>query len=271
MQTSAPDLEQLKSRLKATWMAGDFGQIANFTTKEGETFVARLGITPQSKVLDVACGTGNTAIPAARTGAEVIGVDIATNLLQAASKRAAADNLNIRFEEGDAEDLPFPDQAFDVVLTMYGAMFAPRPEKVAAELIRVCRAGGLIAMANWTPDGFVGKNFALMARMVPPPPIPPPILWGDESVVRQRLASGTKQITCVRQHANLVFPFPPKDVVAFFRQYFGPTQMAFSRLDEAGQAALAAQLEALYHEHNLSQNGGTEVRGEYLEVCATRA
>jgi SAM-dependent methyltransferase len=271
MQTSVPDLDQLKSRLKATWMAGDFGQIANFTANEAENFIARLGITPESKVLDVACGTGNTAIPAARSGAEVTGVDIASNLLQAASKRAAAENLSIRFEEGDAEDLPFPDQAFDVVVTMYGAMFAPRPEKVAAELIRVCRPGGVIAMANWTPEGFVGKNFAVMAKMVPPPPIPPPILWGDETVVRQRLGPGTKQISCVRQHAIFSYPFPPKDVVAFFRQYFGPTQVAFSRLDQAGQAALAAQLEALYHEHNLSPNGGTEVRGEYLEVRAIRA
>jgi hypothetical protein len=110
-----------------------------------------------------------------------------------------------------------------------------------------------------------------MAKMVPPPPIPPPILWGDETVVRQRLGTGTKQISCVRQHAVFSYPFPPKDVVALFRQYFGPTQMAFARLDEGGQAALAAQLEALYHEHNVSPNGGTEVRGEYLEVRAIRA
>lgn len=271
MQNSAPDLTELKARLKAVWMAGDFGQIANFTTKEAENFVDRLGITPGSKVLDIACGTGNTAIPAAHSGAEVTGVDIAPNLLEAARKRAAAENLNIRFQEGDAEDLPFADHSFDVVLTMYGAMFAPRPEKVAAELTRVCRPGGMIAMANWTPEGFVGKNFALMAKMVPPPPVPSPILWGDESVVRQRLSSGTKDISCIRQYANFLFPFPPKEVVQFFRQHFGPTQTAFARLDEAGQAALAAQLEQLYHEHNVSKNGDTEVQGEYLEVRAIRA
>lgn len=271
MQTSGPDLAELKSRMKATWMAGDFGQIANFTTQAAEDFVRRIGIAPGAKVLDVACGTGNTAIPAAQTGADVTGVDIAPNLLEKARERAAAKGLNIRFQEGDAEDLPFPNQSFDVVLSMYGAMFAPRPEKVAAELIRVCKSGGVIAMANWTPGGFVGKNFTLMAKMVPPPPIPPPILWGDETVVRQRLGANTKEISCVRQHANFVYPFPPKEVVGFFRQYFGPTQMAFARLDESGQAALAEQLEALYHEHNLSQSGGTEVRGEFLEVRAIRA
>lgn len=271
MQTSPPDLTELKTRLKAVWMSGDFSQIADFTAREAENFVARLGIAPGSKVLDIACGTGNTAIPSARAGAEVIGVDIAPNLLEAARKRASAENLNIRFHEGDAEDLPFSDGSFDVVLTMYGAMFAPRPDKVAAELIRVCRPGGLIAMANWTPEGFVGKNFAIMAKMVPPPPMPPPILWGDESVVRQRLGPGTKQISCIRRHADFLFPFPPREAVAFFRKHFGPTQTAFARLDEAGQSALAAQLEQLYHEYNLSKTGDTQVQGEYLEVRAIRA
>lgn len=271
MQISAPNLFELKSRMKATWMAGDFGQIANFTAKAAEEFVQRLGIAPGAKVLDVACGTGNTAIPAARAGAHVTGLDIAPNLLEKARQRAAAEQLDIRFQEGDAEDLPFPDQSFDVVLSMYGAMFAPRPEKVAAEFVRVCKSGGMIAMANWTPEGFVGKNFAVMAKMVPPPPVPPAILWGDEAVVQQRLGAHTKEMSCVRQYANFLFPFPPKEVVGFFRQYFGPTQMAFARLDESGQAALAAQLEALYHEHNLSHNGDTEVRGEYLEVRAIRA
>jgi ubiquinone/menaquinone biosynthesis C-methylase UbiE len=204
MQTSAPDLSELKSRMKATWMAGDFGQIATFTAKAAEEFVQRLGIAHGAKVLDVACGTGNTAIPAARAGADVTGIDIASNLLEKARQRAATEGMNIHFQEGDAEDLPFPDQSFDVVLSMYGAMFAPRPEKVAAELVRVCKSGGMIAMANWTPDGFVGKNFAVMAKMVPPPPVPPPILWGDESVVRQRLGAHSKEIHCIRQYANFL-------------------------------------------------------------------
>jgi len=271
MQTVTPDLAELKSRMKSTWMAGDFGQIANFTSQEAENFVGRMGIAPGAKVLDVACGTGNTAIPAAKTGASVTGVDIATNLIEQARKRAASEQVEIRFEEGDAEELPYDDHTFDVVLTMFGAMFAPRPERVAAELIRVCKPGGLIAMANWTPQGFVGKSFQLTAKMVPPPPVPPPLMWGDENVVRQRFGDGAASVTCTRQNARFAYPFTPKEVVDFFRRYFGPTQAAFSRLDQAGQVAMAAQLEALWMEHNTANDGTTVVHAEYLEVRASRA
>ncbi len=271
MQTSAPDLDQLKSRMKATWMSGDFGQIANYSAQEAANFVGRIGIAPGSKVLDVACGTGNTTIPAAKTGASVTGVDIATNLLEQAKKRAASEKLNIHFEEGDAEDLPFVDHSFDLVLSMFGAMFAPRPEKVAAELIRVCKPGGVISMANWTPEGFVGKTFQTTAKMVPPPPVPPPVLWGDETVVRQRLGIGTKQVTCTRQSVQFAYPFTPRETVDFFRKYFGPTQMAFSRLDEAGQKSLAEQMESLWVEHNTAKDGTTAVKAEYLDVRAIRA
>jgi SAM-dependent methyltransferase len=257
--------------MKASWMAGDFGQIAQYTAVEAGTFVGRIGIAPGSKILDVACGTGNTAIPAAKIGASVTGVDIATNLLEQAKKRAADEGLNVRFEEGDAEGLAYPDGGFDVVLSMYGAMFAPRPEKVAAELLRVCKPGGVIAMANWTPQGFVGKSFQVTAKLVPPPPVPPPVLWGEESVVRERLGSGSKQMSCTRQHALFVYPLGPREMVGFFRRYFGPTKMAFSRLDENGQKALAAQLESLWMEHNTAKDGSTAVKAEYLEVRAIRA
>ncbi len=271
MQTSTPDLAQLKSGMKATWMAGDFGKIAHFTAHEAENFVERIGIPAGAQVLDVACGTGNTSVPAAKAGASVTGVDIATNLLEQARKRAASEQLKIRFEEGDAEDLPFPDSSFDVVLTMFGAMFAPRPEKVAAELTRVCKPGGVIAMANWTSDGFVGKSFQVTAKMVPPPPVPPPVLWGDESVVRQRLGQHAKHVNCKRHNLHFAYPFAPKETVEFFRRYFGPTQMAFSRLDDAGQQALASELESLWTEHNTAKDGTTSVHGEYLDVRAIRS
>jgi SAM-dependent methyltransferase len=266
MGTSTPDLSQLKS-----WMTGDFGQIAHFTAGEAANFVRRIGIRPQANVLDVACGTGNTAIPAARIGASVVGVDISTNLLAQARKNAASEQLEIRFEEGDAEDLPFPDQSFDVVLSMFGAMFAPRPQKVAIELMRVCKPGGVIAMANWTPLGFVGKSFLVSASMVPPPPLPAPVLWGDESVVRERFGAGAKEIICTRQSPTLVYPFSPKETVEFFRQYFGPTRVAFSRLDEAGQRTFTEKLEALWNEHNTATDGTTAVTAEYLDVRAIRA
>jgi SAM-dependent methyltransferase len=272
MPTVLPDLAKLKSGMKAAWMAGDFGQIANYISGEAEKFVARLDLKPGTQLLDVACGTGNSAIPAAKAGAKVTGVDIATNLLEQGKRRAAAEHLEIRFEEGDAEELPYPDRSFDVVLSMFGAMFAPQPERVAAEFLRVCKPGGLIAMANWTPQSFAAKTTQVTAKMVPPPPgVPPPILWGDEATVRQRLGQGCADLKCTRCKVMLTFPFPPKETVEFFRQYFGPTRMAFSKLDTAGQATLATQLESLWVEHNTASDGTTAVESEYLVVRAIRA
>src|SRR6266850_7376671 len=213
--------------MKSTWMAGDFGQIARVAERSAEEFVGRLGLHPGMRVLDVACGTGNQSVPAARTGAEVIGLDIAPNLLEQAKERARNENLTITFVEGDAEQLPYENGQFDVVLSMFGAMFAPRPECVASELLRVCRPGGLVAMGNWTPGGFVGQMFKITSRHAPPPPdVPAPSLWGDEKVVTQRLGGKTR-LEMTRQHLLFDYPFPPSDAVAFFRKYFGPTQMTF--------------------------------------------
>src|SRR5260370_19331219 len=231
MQTEAPEIGQLKSILKSAWMAGDFGQIANYNIRAGEEFIQRSPIKPGDRVLDVACGTGNVAIPAARVGANVTGVDIATNLLDQARKRAAAESLHIEFQEGDAEDLPYRDGEFGIVVSMFGAMFAPRPDLVAAELVRVCKPGVLIAMSNWTPEGFVGKTFRLNANYVPPPPgMRSPVLWGDEQTVRQRFSNTTSTLNLVRRKAQFKYPFMPNEVVEFFRRYFGPTQTAFLRL-----------------------------------------
>jgi SAM-dependent methyltransferase len=272
MSATVADFAQLKSGMKFAWMAGDFGQIATFTSQAAEDFVRRIGIPANAKVLDVACGTGNTAIPVARAGASVTGIDIAPNLLAQARQRAAAENLNARFEEGDAEDLLYPGASFDVVLSMFGAMFAPRPERVAAELLRVCKPGGVIAMANWTPGGFVGKTFQLMHKMLPPPPgLAVPVLWGDETIVRQRLSADVSSLNLTPQKFWFHYPFSPRKTVEFFRQYFGPTQVAFSRLDQAGQAALASQLEALWSEHNTATDGTTRVETEYLDVRAIRS
>jgi ubiquinone/menaquinone biosynthesis C-methylase UbiE len=272
MSSGTPDFAQLKAGMKAAWMAGDFGQIAAYSAKAAEEFVARTAIAQGTRVLDVACGTGNTAIPAARAGGVVTGIDIAPNLLEQARKRASAEQLRIDFQEGDAEQLSYPDGAFDVVLTMFGAMFAPRPEQVAAELVRVCRPGGSIAMANWTPQGFVGKTFRLTAKMAPPPPgVPAPVLWGDEETVRRRFSKEVSTLTLTRHKVSFDYPFPPNEVVAFFRQYFGPTQSAFNRLDADGQAALTSQLESLWKEHNRAGDDTTSVEVEYLDVRAIRA
>jgi SAM-dependent methyltransferase len=265
-------MDQLKQRMRASWMAGDFGQVARYQEEEEEKFIGRVGVWPGARVLDVACGTGNSAIPAARLGAKVTGVDIATNLIEQARARAAAEGLDAVFQEGDAEQLAFPDASFDFVVSVYGAMFAPRPELVASEFLRVCRPGGTIAMGNWTPSGFVGRTFAISARFVPPPDgIPAPVLWGDEAIVRQRFSAGTSAIKTTRRMTAMKFPFPPADVVQFFRQYFGPTQVAFSKLDPPKQAKYAAALEDLWREKNEASGDRTLVHAEYLEVIATRA
>jgi SAM-dependent methyltransferase len=265
-------MEQLKKGMRETWMAGDFGQIARMAAAGSAEFVERLPVKRGVRVLDVACGTGNSAIPAARKGAEVTGLDLAPNLLAQARQRAAAEGLTAAFDEGDAEQLPYGDGQFDVVVSMFGAMFAPRPERVAAELARVCRSGGTIAMANWTPAGFVGKSFAVTARHVPPPDgIPAPILWGKEEIVRERLGPWTSSIAASPRLLQFDYPFPASQVVQLFREYFGPTRVAFARLDPAGQAALASDLEALWNDHNEAGGDRVVVRAEYLEVHAVRA
>jgi SAM-dependent methyltransferase len=271
-----PDgLAELKQRLRASWIAGDFGQIAKLNASEAEGFISRIDLKPGMKVLDVACGTGNQSIPAARTGAQVTGLDIAPNLLEQARQRAQAENLKIEFVEGDAEKLPYPAGHFDVVLSMFGAMFAPRPEVVASELKRVCRAGGLIAMGNWTPEGFVGQMFQITARHVPPPPgMQPPTLWGVEKVVTERLGTGAGTIARLETNKRELlfdYPFGPADAVAFFRKYFGPTQTAFARLDEPAQKALAADLTQHWAKKNLGDANHTVIKAEYLEVHATMA
>jgi len=266
-------IEQIKGSMRATWMAGDFGVIAKANERSAEEFIERLGIAPGSRALDVACGTGNLAIPLARLGAMVTGVDIATNLLEQARERAAAEGLAVRFDEGDAEALPYPDGSFDAVVTMFGAMFAPRPELVAAELARVLRPGGVLAMANWNPGSFTGQMFKLGGRYNPPPPgIAPPALWGDDATVRERLANGFDEIKTALIPIDFDMPVNPAGAVAFFRRYFGPTQVAFSRLDEAGQAAFAADLEALWTEANVAADpeSHTLVHNQYLQVTARR-
>jgi SAM-dependent methyltransferase len=272
MTTTQPEMDSLKIRLKAMWMSGNYAAVAKIISPAAEEFIERLSLKPGTRVLDVACGSGNLAIPAARAGAVVTGVDIAANLLEQARVLAASENLNIQFEEGDAENLPYDDASFDSVVTMFGAMFAPRPELVAKELVRVCRPGGRIAMANWTPEGFVGQMFKITGKHVPPPPnMPSPVKWGDEATVRERLKDGIAALKFNRRMCEFRFPVPPSDVVEFFRSYYGPTQRAFDALDTNGQAALRSDLEKLWAEHNQATDNTTHAEGEYLEVLATRS
>ena len=273
MCTSGPTLEQIKQGMRAGWMAGDFGVVARTIAGDGEAFVVRLGVIPGIRALDVACGTGNLTLPLARAGALTTGLDIAPNLLQQARARAEAAGLRIAFDEGDAEQLPYPDASFDVVVSMFGAMFAPRPEVVAAELARVLRPGGRLAMANWTPDGFSGRTFAVNARHAPPPPgLAPAALWGDPATVRERLGAWFEDVVTTPIAITFDLPTGPAGAVAFFRTYFGPTKLAFARLNEEAQKAFAADLEALWTAANTAQDADTHslVPNEYLEVRATR-
>ncbi len=263
------EMDTLKSRLKTMWEAGDFSKVAQHIEKPAAEFVERLDIKPGMKVLDVACGSGNLAVLAAEKGADVTGIDIAENLVNTAKKRAARLGLNIRFEQGDAEAMPYDDGTFDLVMTMFGAMFCPRPDVAAAELIRVCKPGGTIAMANWTPTGFTGQMFKLSTKYLPPPNMPPPVLWGDQETVRERLA-GVSDLQMTPRLADMTFDFPPEGVVEFFKTYFGPTVTAFKAIPEENHDALTADMEALWTEHNKAESGRTHTLAEYLEVVAVK-
>ncbi len=266
-----PEMESLKTRLKAAWMSGDYGHAAKYLEPGALEFLERLPLQAGTHMLDVACGAGQISIPAARAGARVTGVDIATNSIEQARARGQAEGLDARFDEGDAEMLPYEDASFELVVSLIGAMFAPRPERVAAELVRVCRPGGQIVMGNWTTEGFVGQLFKIIGKHVPPPPLmPSPLLWGDEATVRERLRDGVVELTLNKRRYPFYYPFPPAEVVEHFRTYYGPMNRAFNALDDAGQAALRRDLEQLWTEHNSASDGTTRYDSEYLEVVAVR-
>lgn len=273
MATATPDISAVKAAMRTGWMAGDFGVVAKTISGSGEEFIARLAIPAGTKVLDVACGTGNTALPLARAGTVVTGVDIATNLLDQARERAAAEGLTVTFDEGDAESLPYADASFDAITTMFGAMFAPRPALVASEFARVLKPGGLLAMANWNPTSFSGRMFKVGSHHVAPPPgVAPPVLWGEDATVRERLAPFFSQIETQMIPIDFNMPVHPAGAVDFFRKFFGPTQMAFARLDEAGQAAMRDDLIELWSSANVSPSPETQtlVKNEYLQITARR-
>ncbi|HWO02588.1 MAG TPA: class I SAM-dependent methyltransferase, partial [Blastocatellia bacterium] len=228
--STTTELDELKTRLKTTWMTGDYDVFSRFMEKDAQRFFQRLGVKPGTRLLDVGCGAGQLAIIAARAGAQVTGCDIATNWVEKARARAAAEGLEIIFEEGDAESLPYGDAQFDVVVSLIGAMFAPRPDRVAAELTRVCRPGGTIAMANWTPGGFVGQMFKAISKHIAPSGMPAPVLWGDEATVRDRLREGIADLKCSLHFYHFDYPFTPDSVVEFYRTNYGPMSRAFASL-----------------------------------------
>jgi ubiquinone/menaquinone biosynthesis C-methylase UbiE len=272
VMTTTLDMDTIKTRMKATWMAGDYGTFAKYMEPGALEILASWQIQPGSKLLDVGCGAGQITIPAARAGIHATGVDIATNSLEQARARATSEGLKVQFDEGDAEQLPYPDASFDTVVSLVGAMFAPRPERVASEMTRVCRPGGRILMVNWTASGFVGQMFKAIAKHVPPAPgIPSVMLWGDEATVRERLKDGIKELRLTKRiYPSWSYPFAVPEVVEFFRQNYGPTQRAFAALEAEGQKALRHDLEQVFWAHNRATDGTTKLEGEYLEIIAIR-
>jgi len=270
MTSMTAEMQSLKSSLKEIWSSGNFARIATDLEVGAGEFLSRIPLVPGTRVLDVACGSGQVALQLARAGAQVTGLDIAPNLIAQARARAAEQGIDVRFDEGDAEDLPYEDGSFDVVSSIFGAMFAPRPGRVAAEMWRVCRPGGRIIMGNWTPEGFIGEMFRTVAKHNPPPAgMPSPLLWGKANVVRERLGEGAAELRIEKRLFPFRYSLTPAGVVDHFRTYFGPILKAFGKLDEAGQEALRRDLEALWA-RGLSPDGTIRVGAEYLEVVAVR-
>jgi SAM-dependent methyltransferase len=263
-------MDSLKERLKIIWTAGDYDRFSRYMEGSAREFYERLNIAPGCQLLDVACGSGQLALMAAKDGIEVTGIDIADNLVSRARARAQGEGLNARFEEADAEALPFDNASFDVVVSLIGAMFAPQPQRVAQEMLRVCIPGGTIAMANWTPQGFIGQMFKAVSKFIRPSGMPSPVLWGDEATVRERLGYGLSELSLTKRQYLFSYPFSPSEVVELFGLYYGPTNRAFALLSAEGQAQLRHDLEALWRMHNRAGAGCTTVFAEYLEVLGVR-
>ena len=262
------DLSAIKERQRWTWASGDYGVIASRIALMAELLADSAGLRAGESVLDVATGTGNAAIAAARRGCDVTGVDYVEALLERGRERAATEGLTVNFVEGDAEDLPYPDDSFDAVLSCVGVMFTPDHEQAAAELVRVCRPGGTIALANWTPAGFVGAMFRAVAAYVPPPAgLRPPGLWGTREHLEQLFGNSVSDLTLTRR--EFVFRFrSPTEFVEVFRSYYGPVRKAFDALDESGRDRLSVDLAALARRHDREPGPSIAVPSEYIEAIA---
>jgi len=260
---------------KALWEKGDFTRIAETMRESGEALVQRLGITKGLKVLDLGCGDGTTALPEAKLGADVLGIDIARNLVEAGNRRAVEQGLtNIKFQQGDASNLEqVPDKSFDLVVSIFGAMFAPKPFEVAKEMVRVTRPGGRIVMGNWIPNDptFVAQLLKISSNYTPPPPegFVSPMTWGVENNVIERFAAAgvpANNISFARDTFAFNFPGTPSAFVDEFRKYYGPTMNAFEAAEKQGRAAeLQKQLEELFNTQNKSQDA-TSIPATFLRV-----
>lgn len=272
MATMAPTIEMLRDGMRAGWTTGNFAEIARYEGAASDDLLDRLGVRTGDRVLDVACGAGKVALAATRRGAVATGLDFAPNLLAQARERAAAEGVAARFDEGDAEELPYADGAFDLVVSTFGVMFATRPTEAAAELVRVCRPGGRIAILSWTPQSIIGQLFLFVCQYAPPPPnMAPPIFWGIEGKVREYLRAGITDLRATPRVNTLAFPFDPAAVADLYIANLGAIGRAYSGLLPEHQAQLRAELTAFFAENNRSGDAATtRLEAEYLEVVATK-
>jgi len=265
------DLDAVKAQQQKAWATGDFAMIAWNTVFPGELLCEAVELRAGQKVLDVAAGSGNAALSASRRGCDAVGIDYVPALIDRARERAAAERLPARFEVGDCEEIPLPDASFDAVLSVYGSMFAPRPEKAAQELLRVCRSGGKIGMTNWTPEGFWGQTFALQTRYRPPPvPLRPPTEWGTETRLRELFGDAIASLHITRRSALFRYR-NSQHWIEVFSTYFGPIMSTLAALDAERRTAYLGELDATLNRFNQSGDGTLVVSADYLEVVMVKA
>jgi SAM-dependent methyltransferase len=265
------DLQVLKAQQRGAWASGDYAVVGTTLQIVGESLCEALDLRSGQRVLDVAAGNGNASLAAARRWCDVVATDYVPALLERGRERAAAERLAMQFQEADAEALPFPDASFDAVVSTFGVMFVADHERAAAELLRVCKPGGKVGLANWTPDGFIGQLFKTIGKHRPPPAgAKSPALWGTRARLEELFGAGARSIKAAER--QFVFRYrSPEHWLEVFRNYYGPTLKAFAALDAPAQAALARDLLALIDQFNRSGDGTMVVPSEYLEVVVTRS
>jgi SAM-dependent methyltransferase len=269
-QAPAVDFDGIKQKQQATWASGDYAVIGATLQIVGESLAEAVDIRGGERVLDIAAGNGNATLAAARRHAQVTSTDYVPALLEKARQRAKVDGYDVAFKAADAENLPFEDDSFDVTLSTFGAMFTPRHERPAEEMLRVVRGGGRIGLANWTPEGFIGELFKVIGRHVPPPAgLKSPALWGTETHIVELFGSQADAIRCERKMFNFRYR-SAAHWLQTFRNCYGPMHKAFGALDEAGQKALAADIVALLERRNTAGSQSLVVPGEYLEVVVVK-
>ena len=267
--TATIDLAAIKGRQQIAWGSGDYAVVGTTLQIVGENLCEAIDLRSNQRVLDVAAGNGNATLAAARRFADVVSTDYVAALLGRARERAAADRLAVTFQEADAEALPFADASFDVVLSTFGVMFTPDQQRAASELMRVCRPGGKIGLANWTPESFIGNLFRTIGKYVPPAPgLKSPALWGNKAHLDSLFGA---QASVADESRNFVFRYKsPRHWVEIFRTYYGPVVKAFAAVDPTASEALESDLYALIDTFNVAGDGTLVVPSEYLEVVVTK-